>query len=176
MQLHAGLPGDMTESSLAGSRDELLLHFFVPFIHGCLALRLRVIVRERKKTTTTQEPKHPEAAACCHLGRELVTKESCKHFEWENSSDLPVGRICLSSLSTFQQIMLEAINAPAMYVATQPVLSFFAFKRTTAIMMHDELRVAPENIPSCSEKLLALPDAQRCQFCLCALRHARPVS
>ena len=27
MQLHAGLPGDMTESSLAGSRDELLLHF-----------------------------------------------------------------------------------------------------------------------------------------------------
>ena len=31
MQLHAGPPGDMTESSLAWSRDELLLHLFCPF-------------------------------------------------------------------------------------------------------------------------------------------------
>ena len=31
-------------------------------------------------------PKYQEAAACCHLGRELFTYESCKYFEWENSS------------------------------------------------------------------------------------------
>ena len=39
MQLHVVPPGDMTEGSLAGLRDEPLLHFFVPF---------SVIVRKRK--------------------------------------------------------------------------------------------------------------------------------
>ena len=73
-------------------------------------------------------------------------------------------RICLSSLSTSQQIMLEALNAPAMYVATRVVLSLFAYKRTTDTTMHDDLRVASENIPFCSEKLFAPPDAVSVRF------------
>ena len=51
MQLHVDPPGDMTEGSLAGLRDEPLLHFFVPFsvrFWTAFALRLRVIVRKRK--------------------------------------------------------------------------------------------------------------------------------
>ena len=52
MQLHVGPPGDITEGSLAGLRDEPLLHFFVPFsvrFWTAFALRLRVIVRKRKR-------------------------------------------------------------------------------------------------------------------------------
>ena len=74
------------------------------------------------------------------------------------------GKICLSLLSTFQQIMLEAINAPALYVATQSVLSLLASRRTPAIMMHDELRVSYRE---------GLRSTRRC---LCALRDARPAS
>ena len=47
MQLHAGPPGDMTESSLAGLRDEPVQCSF--FLWTAVALRLRFIVRERKK-------------------------------------------------------------------------------------------------------------------------------
>ena len=51
MQLHVDPPGDMTEGSLAGLRDEPLLHFVVPFsgrFWTAFALRLRITVRKRK--------------------------------------------------------------------------------------------------------------------------------
>merc|ERR1711864_69579 len=35
-----------------------------------------------------REPKYQETAAYCHLGREAVTKEGKKFFEWENAKDL----------------------------------------------------------------------------------------
>merc|ERR1711957_693379 len=35
-----------------------------------------------------REPKYQETAAYCHFGREPVTKNGMKYFEWENSKDL----------------------------------------------------------------------------------------
>lgn len=35
-----------------------------------------------------REPKYQETAAYCHFGREPVTKDGIKFFEWENSKDL----------------------------------------------------------------------------------------
>ena len=35
-----------------------------------------------------REPKYQETAAYCHLGREAVTKNGMKIFEWENPKDL----------------------------------------------------------------------------------------
>merc|ERR1719206_1470396 len=35
-----------------------------------------------------REPKYQESAAYCHLGREAVTKNGIKFFEWENAKDL----------------------------------------------------------------------------------------
>merc|ERR1719276_450457 len=35
-----------------------------------------------------REPKYQETAAYCHFGREAVTKEGLKFFEWENAKDL----------------------------------------------------------------------------------------
>merc|ERR1712039_796669 len=35
-----------------------------------------------------QEPKYQESAAYCHFGREAVTKNGIKFFEWENAKDL----------------------------------------------------------------------------------------
>merc|ERR1711897_59022 len=35
-----------------------------------------------------REPKYQEAAAYCHFGREPVTKDGIKFFEWENAKDL----------------------------------------------------------------------------------------
>jgi S-adenosylmethionine synthetase len=35
-----------------------------------------------------REPKYQETAAYCHFGREAVTKEGMKFFEWENAMDL----------------------------------------------------------------------------------------
>merc|ERR1712124_58649 len=35
-----------------------------------------------------REPKYQEAAAYCHFGREPVTKNGIKFFEWENAKDL----------------------------------------------------------------------------------------
>merc|ERR1712183_1245028 len=35
-----------------------------------------------------REPKYQETAAYCHFGREPVTKEGVKFFEWENAKDL----------------------------------------------------------------------------------------
>jgi len=35
-----------------------------------------------------REPKYQETAAYCHFGREPVTKEGIKFFEWENAKDL----------------------------------------------------------------------------------------
>merc|ERR1712050_177316 len=34
-----------------------------------------------------REPKYQETAAYCHFGREAVTKDGCKFFEWENAKD-----------------------------------------------------------------------------------------
>merc|ERR1719276_449158 len=34
-----------------------------------------------------REPKYQETAAYCHFGREAVTKEGIKFFEWENAKD-----------------------------------------------------------------------------------------
>jgi len=35
-----------------------------------------------------REPKYQESAAYCHFGREPVTKNGIKFFEWENAKDL----------------------------------------------------------------------------------------
>jgi len=35
-----------------------------------------------------REPKYQETAAYCHFGRDPVTKNGCKFFEWENAKDL----------------------------------------------------------------------------------------
>merc|ERR1712036_124508 len=35
-----------------------------------------------------REPKYQETAAYCHFGREAVTKNGIKFFEWENAKDL----------------------------------------------------------------------------------------
>ena len=35
-----------------------------------------------------REPKYQETAAYCHFGREPVTKDGIKFFEWENPKDL----------------------------------------------------------------------------------------
>jgi len=35
-----------------------------------------------------REPKYQETAAYCHFGREAVTKDGMKFFEWENTKDL----------------------------------------------------------------------------------------
>jgi len=35
-----------------------------------------------------REPKYQETAAYCHFGREPVTKNGIKFFEWENAKDL----------------------------------------------------------------------------------------
>merc|ERR1712050_208566 len=35
-----------------------------------------------------REPKHQESAAYCHFGRDPVTKNGIKFFEWENAKDL----------------------------------------------------------------------------------------
>merc|ERR1711934_1209408 len=35
-----------------------------------------------------REPKYQETAAYCHFGREPVTKDGMKYFEWENPKDL----------------------------------------------------------------------------------------
>merc|ERR1712070_44846 len=40
------------------------------------------------KSLALCEPKYQETAAYCHFGREAVTKNGMKFFEWENSKDL----------------------------------------------------------------------------------------
>ena len=35
-----------------------------------------------------REPKYQETAACCHFGREAVTKDGIKFFERETAKDL----------------------------------------------------------------------------------------
>merc|ERR1712051_275601 len=35
-----------------------------------------------------REPKYQETAAYCHFGRQAVTKDGIKFFEWENAEDL----------------------------------------------------------------------------------------
>jgi len=40
------------------------------------------------KSLALCEPKYQETAAYCHFGREPVTKNGMKFFEWENSKDL----------------------------------------------------------------------------------------
>merc|ERR1712172_144150 len=39
-------------------------------------------------TLALREPKYQETAAYCHFGREAVTKNGMKFFEWENAKDL----------------------------------------------------------------------------------------
>merc|ERR1712172_33619 len=48
-----------------------------------------------------REPKYQETAAYCHFGREAVTKNGIKYFEWENPKDL----------SKFNKMSAEQINA-----------------------------------------------------------------
>merc|ERR1719414_2463482 len=44
-----------------------------------------------------REPKYQETAAYCHFGREPVTKEGIKFFEWENAKDLTKYKTMTSS-------------------------------------------------------------------------------
>merc|ERR1739844_624334 len=40
------------------------------------------------KPLALREPKYQETAAYCHFGREPITKDGIKFFEWENAKDL----------------------------------------------------------------------------------------
>merc|ERR1712194_752826 len=40
------------------------------------------------QSLSLREPKYQETAAYCHFGREPVTKNGIKFFEWENAKDL----------------------------------------------------------------------------------------
>merc|ERR1712174_130728 len=40
------------------------------------------------QSLSLREPKYQETAAYCHFGREAVTKDGRKYFEWENAQDL----------------------------------------------------------------------------------------
>merc|ERR1712160_133808 len=40
------------------------------------------------QSLSLREPKYQETAAYCHFGREAVTKNGIKFFEWENAKDL----------------------------------------------------------------------------------------
>merc|ERR1712018_809220 len=51
-----------------------------------------------------REPKYQETAAYCHFGREAITKEGIKFFEWENKGseavqgdDFSSGHCCIDS-------------------------------------------------------------------------------
>jgi len=60
-----------------------------------------------------REPKYQETAAYCHFGREPVTKNGCKFFEWENAKDLSK----YSSMDSAQvTAALEASHYLAKYV------------------------------------------------------------
>merc|ERR1711959_129525 len=48
-----------------------------------------------------REPKYQETAAYCHFGREPVTKNGLKYFEWENPKDL----------SKFNKMSAEQVSA-----------------------------------------------------------------
>jgi len=40
------------------------------------------------QSLSLREPKYQETAAYCHFGREAVTKDGMKFFEWENAKDM----------------------------------------------------------------------------------------
>jgi len=40
------------------------------------------------QSLSLREPKYQETAAYCHFGREAVTKDGMKLFEWENAKDM----------------------------------------------------------------------------------------
>merc|ERR1712203_934427 len=44
-----------------------------------------------------REPKYQESAAYCHFGREPVTKNGIKYFEWENAKDLSKSKAMTSA-------------------------------------------------------------------------------
>jgi len=54
-----------------------------------------------------REPKYQETAAYCHFGREPVTKNGIKFFEWENAKDLSKYRTMTSAQVTAE---LKASN------------------------------------------------------------------
>merc|ERR1712151_1014022 len=54
-----------------------------------------------------REPKYQETAAYCHFGREAVTKNGIKFFEWENAKDLSKYK---SMSSTQVEAELKASN------------------------------------------------------------------
>merc|ERR1711865_413361 len=64
--------GDLTPSDIT---DILKINFDCR--PGALAVNLSL-----------REPKYQETAAYCHFGREAVTKNGIKFFEWENAKDL----------------------------------------------------------------------------------------
>merc|ERR1712147_590394 len=48
-----------------------------------------------------REPKYQETAAYCHFGREAVTKDGMKYFEWENPKDLSkYGKMSADQINT----------------------------------------------------------------------------
>merc|ERR1712138_155762 len=54
-----------------------------------------------------REPKYQETAAYCHFGRDPVTKNGIKFFEWENAKDLSKYR---SMSSTQVEAELNSSN------------------------------------------------------------------
>merc|ERR1711937_242168 len=53
------------------------------------------------QSLSLREPKYQETAAYCHFGREAVTKNGIKFFEWENAKDL-------SKFKTMNSAQVEA--------------------------------------------------------------------
>jgi len=48
-----------------------------------------------------REPKYQETAAYCHFGREAITKDGIKFFEWENAKDLTRYK-CMTPAQVFR--------------------------------------------------------------------------
>jgi len=61
------------------------------------------------QSLSLREPKYQETAAYCHFGREAVTKNGIKFFEWENAKDL-------SKFSSMDSAQVQAELASSNYL------------------------------------------------------------
>merc|ERR1711985_195311 len=85
-----------------------------------------------------REPKYQETAAYCHFGREAVTKDGMKFFEWENAKDLSKYK---SMTSAQVDAELKASNYLTKWVDLE---AFFAqFSKACACVCHAYMALDP---------------------------------
>merc|ERR1719329_388674 len=82
-------------SSRANSRSVALSSFLMPLVWHSpddITKVLKIAFDARPGAIAVslalREPKYQETAAYCHFGRDAVTKDGMKYFEWENPQDL----------------------------------------------------------------------------------------